>query len=104
LLNDAMFVEIAQGLARSVMAGRQYTTEETARELFRRCLTRPPDRDELAALVEFQKQEHARFERDPKAADALVRSSSGRHGRAELAAWTAVARGLLNLDETITKE
>lgn len=104
LLNDGMFVEIAQSLARKVTSGPPQTTAETARAMFRRCLTRPPDRDELAALVKFQKQEHARFERDPKAADALVRASSGNLGRAELAAWTAVARGLLNLDETITKE
>jgi hypothetical protein len=104
LLNDAMFVEIARGLANNVARGNQ-STKAIATEMFRRCLTRPPDQDELNALVDFQKQERVRFERDPKEADALLREG-GRSGsdRAELAAWTAVARGLLNLDETITKE
>ncbi len=44
---------------------------------------------------------------DSKASQALV-AKEGRslpvRERARLAAWTAVARGLLNLDETITKE
>ena len=91
--------------ARRRVAVRTGTPEEIARTLFRRCLTRPPDRDELAALVAFQRKELERFERDPKAAQALVkagRPAAARAGR--LAAWTAVARGLLNLDETITKE
>ena len=43
LLNDAMFVEFAQGLARDVVARTNGTPEEIARTLFRRCLTRPPD-------------------------------------------------------------
>jgi mono/diheme cytochrome c family protein len=105
LLNDAMFVEIAQGLARNVLSRSRRTPEEIAGELFRRCLTRPPERDELTALVNFQKHARARFESDPKTADALVHEN-GLPGsdRADLAAWTAVARGLLNLDETITKE
>jgi hypothetical protein len=107
LLNDAMFVEIAQGLARNVVSHSPRTPEETAVILFRRCLTRPPDRDELAALVAFERKERKRFEQDPNAADALIKGGvlpQSRHDRAALAAWTAVARGLLNLDETITKE
>lgn len=107
LLNDAMFVEIAQGLARDVVSRAAGTPEEIASTLFRRCLTRPPDRNELAALVAFQRSALERFDRDPQAAQALVKGDNGpAHGqeRAALAAWTAVARGLLNLDETITKE
>lgn len=107
LLNDAMFVEIAKGLARDVVSRGAGTPEETARALFRRCLTRPPARDELAALLAFRRKALERFDRDPQAAQALVKGNNqfqGRQERAALAAWTAVARGLLNLDETITKE
>jgi Protein of unknown function (DUF1553)/Protein of unknown function (DUF1549)/Planctomycete cytochrome C len=105
LLNDDMFVEIARGLAIKVMSHSHRSPREAAAEMFRRCLTRPPDQDELNALVDFQKTEHARFQRDPKAAEALVQkiTHSG-VDRAELASWAAVARALLNLDETITKE
>jgi hypothetical protein len=105
LLNDAMFVEIARGLANKVMSHPHQSATEAVTEMFRRCLTRPPDQDELNALINFQKHERERFEREPKAVDALLQK--GAHSgvdRAELAAWTAVARGLLNLDETITKE
>jgi hypothetical protein len=105
LLNDAMFVEIARGLASKVMSHSNRSTTEAATEMFRRCLTRPPAQDELTALVNFQKQQRQRFEHDSKAADALIHKGTGSTSeRAELAAWTAVARGLLNLDETITKE
>jgi Protein of unknown function (DUF1553)/Protein of unknown function (DUF1549)/Planctomycete cytochrome C len=105
LLNDAMFVEIARGLANKVMSHPHQSATEAVTEMFRRCLTRPPDQDELNALINFQKHERERFEREPKAVDALLQK--GAHSgvdRAELAAWMAVARGLLNLDETITKE
>ncbi len=105
LLNDAMFVEIARGLANKVVSRGNQSTKAIATEMFRRCLTRPPDQDELNALVDFQMHERERFERDTKAADALVQNGTDSGvSRAELAAWTAVARGLLNLDETITKE
>jgi len=105
LLNDAMFVEIARGLANRVVSRGNQSTKAIATEMFRRCLTRPPDQDELNALVEFQKRERERFQRDPRAVDALVsKATDAGVDRTELAAWTAVARGLLNLDETITKE
>jgi Protein of unknown function (DUF1553)/Protein of unknown function (DUF1549)/Planctomycete cytochrome C len=105
LLNDAMFVEFARGLARDVVSRTKGTPEEIARTLFRRCLTRQPSAEELAALVAFQHKACERFERDPKAAQALLKTDDQPpHERAVLAAWTAVARGLLNLDETITKE
>jgi hypothetical protein len=107
LLNDAMFVEIAQCLARYVVSHANGSPEEIASALFRRCLTRPPERDELAAIMAFQRNEFARFRHDAKATQALIQRTSGRQTadeKAALAAWTAVARSLLNLDETITKE
>jgi hypothetical protein len=105
LLNDAMFVEIARGLANKVTSHPHQSTNEAATEMFRRCLTRPPEPAELDALVEFQKHHRERFQRDPKAADALIQTGAGPGvDRADLAAWTAVARGLLNLDETISKD
>ena len=107
LLNDALFVEIAQGLARDVVSRSTGQPEEIARALFRRCLTRPPDHDELLTLVAFQRKARERFDRDPSAARTIAKADSRlEHGQdqAALAAWTAVARGLLNLDETITKD
>lgn len=81
LLNDSMFVEIAQALAddarRSVPDGQ---ADQVATEIFRRLLTRPPSDEELQAIVAF----HNGLE--TTAGDS----------------WMLVARALMNLDETIT--
>jgi hypothetical protein len=100
LLNDPVFVEAAQALGR-MAAAYSAGPEERARLLFRRCLTRPPRSDELALLVQFYRAQKQRFE--TKQLDAAVIAGSGPN-LPERAAWTTVARALLNLDETITKE
>jgi hypothetical protein len=111
LLNDAQFVEIARGLAADVLTKSDGRSEQIARTLFRRCLVRPPDPSEVAALVTFSAQARARFETDPTGAQKIVsgaeRVKSAGAGKVDpvpLAAWTLVARGLLNLDEAITRE
>ncbi|HEV8066361.1 MAG TPA: PSD1 and planctomycete cytochrome C domain-containing protein [Planctomycetaceae bacterium] len=111
LLNDAQFVEIARGLAADVLTKSDGRSEQIARTLFRRCLVRPPDPSEVAALVTFYAQARARFETDPTGAQKIVsgaeRVKSAGAGKVDpvpLAAWTLVARGLLNLDEAITRE
>jgi hypothetical protein len=111
LLNDAQFVEIARGLAADVLAKSTGPNEQIARGLFRRGLVRAPDQSELAALMAFYAQTQARMETDPAAAKEIVGSgkqvASAQGGKLDLnrlAAWMLVARSLLNLDETITKE
>lgn len=108
LLNDAMFVEFAQGLARDVVTKSDGRPEQIARKLFRRALTRPPEQQELAALIAFQEKTLERLRHDSddakKLAPAAVSKAGAGTDRATLASWTAVARTLLNLDEAITKE
>jgi hypothetical protein len=75
--------------------------------LFRRCLTRPPERHELDAACALHETALERFRRVPRAADQLLaEAAKGRSAdvRAKLAAWTTVVRGLMNLDEAITRE
>jgi hypothetical protein len=111
LLNDAQFVEIARELAADTLRKLNGPPERIAQDLFRRCLVRPPDKSELSALVAFYSQTRTRFETDPADAKKIV--SGAEQGASvdavkfdpvPLAAWTLVARGLLNLDEAITKE
>ncbi len=83
LLNDAMFVEMAEALAERAIAAEK-TPESRAEFIFRRCLTRPPAEAEIAALVAFQ------------------RAQAERLGDEKLA-WKLTARAVLNLDETVTK-
>jgi hypothetical protein len=101
LLNDSVFVECTRALGHLV-ARIQGSSESRAEELFRRCLTRPPTPEERAKLVRFYEAQLSRFKHgDLKPAD-LLGKDSGEHTEEE-AAWTVVARVLLNLDETITK-
>jgi hypothetical protein len=101
LLNDSVFVEAAQALGRSA-AARQGSVETRAAELFRRCLVRPPSDQELKMLVDFYRAQQKRI--DNKEVDAAAVAGNGEGDIRERAAWTAVARVLLNLDECITKE
>jgi mono/diheme cytochrome c family protein len=103
LLNDQVFVEAAQTLGRQVAASSA-ATDAKARDLFRRCLTRPPSSDELKLVVGFYETQRKRFA--DKAAD-LAELSGGAdvvQPLVERAAWTAAARAVLNLDEMVTKE
>src|SRR5262245_14204563 len=98
MLNDQTFMEAARALAASTSGNRP---EERATSLFRRCLTRPPSPDELAAIVAFYQQQRE-YLAGHAAETAKLAGGEGKDA-VETAAWTAVARALLNLDETITK-
>jgi hypothetical protein len=101
LLNDPAFVEAAQALGRE-MAGRSGSVAERIDYLFRRCLTRPPEAAEKDMLIGFYEAQKARLAR--KELDAAAVAGPGPGDAVERAAWTALARALLNLDEAITKE
>jgi hypothetical protein len=101
LLNDQIFMEVAQALGWKI-AQVTGSDEERATTLFRRCLTRPPAEDELAALVAFVKDQRTRFsakELDP----AKIAGAAGTDA-VERATWTTAARAVLNLDEAVTKD
>ena len=107
LLNDAVFVEASRALARRVLDQGGTTFEDRVRLAFRLCLTRPPREAEVRSLAGFYDQQIARFragEADPSKVAGIDPKLPGAPDPAELAAWTTVARALLNLDETITKE
>jgi hypothetical protein len=103
LLNDTAFVEAAQALGRQ-LAAAPGTTDAKARDLFRRCLVRPPTADELKLVVGFYVAQRKRF---ADTAAELAELSAGAdvvQPLVERAAWTAAARAVLNLDEMVTKE
>jgi len=108
-LNDLVFVEAARALALRTLQEGGETPEQRLEYAFRRCLARRPDRHEARTLLEFWQQQRQTFAADAKRA-ALVALGDSKSTPAkgvttsELAAWTVVARVLLNLDETITKE
>jgi hypothetical protein len=101
LLNDAVFVEAAQALGR-LAAAQQGSDEIRATELFRRCLVRLPSEQELNMLVDFAQSQMQRFRN--KELDAATVAGPGEGDAQARAVWTLVARVVLNLDETITKD
>ena len=103
LLNDPAFVEAARALGRRVVAEGPADAEGKARLAFRLGVGRVPTGDEIAAIVAFHDQQAGRLkagELDPKQVAGPETSGDP----VDLAAWVTVARAILNLDETITKE
>ena len=110
-LNEPQFVEAAQALARKSINEGGKTDDQRIAFAFRHVLSRLPQAEELKALRRLLNQQRARIaEGWLNAAEMAVGKSEAVTGLppgvtpATLAAHTAVARALLNLDETITKE
>jgi len=107
LLNDPTYVEAARVLATRMMQEVEGNAEARITWAFRRTVARGPDEQEIAALKQLHEQQRQRYSSDTKAAKQLL--SVGEHPlpddlpAAELAAWTSVARAILNMHETITR-
>ncbi|MCI0377435.1 MAG: PSD1 and planctomycete cytochrome C domain-containing protein [Gemmataceae bacterium] len=105
LLNDAVFVECAQALGRRIMTEAKGTPEERVDWTFRLCLSRSPRDKEKAALVGLYHELMKAASADTKESARLLGGEPPTTiGLAEAAAWTALARTLLNLDEFMTRE
>ena len=107
-LNEPMFLECSRALARLTILEGGDSPRDRMTYAFRRCLGRPPVEAELNALIGLLNRQADRFRSG--AADPMAFAAPGDKPLpkgvepAELASWTAAARVLLNLDETITKE
>jgi hypothetical protein len=105
-LNDVVFVEAAQALAKRVVESVPDDAAQRATEIFRLCVARPPDKTELNEICSFYLAQLERLKEkklDPSVI-AIADAKSLNVDINELAAWTTVARSILNLDETVTKE
>ena len=100
LLNDEMFYEAAREFGRIAVADSA-TPEQITEKIFRRCLTRPPSEKELKRIHEYRNAQLARLKKGELDARRINGANST---NADQAAWTLVARAILNLDETITKQ
>ena len=111
LLNEVVFMDCARALATRTLKEGGKTDDERITFAFRCCTSRPPATDELGELIKLLNAERGRIangeinanelatgERDPKSKLPAGLTVN------EAAAYTVVARVLLNLDETITKE
>jgi mono/diheme cytochrome c family protein len=109
-MNEPLFAECAQNLARKVVESGGKTDRERITFAYRTVLSRPPSKDEEQELLNLVEKQRARI------ADGWINAAEVATGKnekpqlpegitpTELAAYTVVSRVLLNLDETITKE
>ncbi len=105
-LNDPVYIECAQALARRVSVANGTNVDKT-RFALRLCLARPPTDAEVKRLVQLYDETRTELTKDPKKAADLATNPLGPAPKGtdviELAAWTTVANVLLNLDETMMK-
>ncbi|MCA9000213.1 MAG: DUF1553 domain-containing protein, partial [Planctomycetaceae bacterium] len=104
-LNEPLFVECAQSLAVQILRDGGTSDSDKLNAACLRCLSRPADEHEmtlLKRLLHSQREQFLAAESPPKIApsDELPPGVTPQ----EAAAWVTVARVLLNLDETISKE
>jgi mono/diheme cytochrome c family protein len=105
LLNDQAFFEFAQGLAARVLKEGKPENGQRLRYAFRLCLARQPSPVEANRLDRLLTRLLAEYRAAPQEAKALGPAPAPAPADApQLAAWTTVARVLLNLDEFITRE
>jgi hypothetical protein len=109
-LNEPLFLEAARALAERALEERE-KDEERVEYAFRRVLARGPTPRESQELLKLVRIQEPRFKsgelnpwnlaaNDPDQPVKLPKKVS----MEQLAAWTAVSRVLLNLDETISNQ
>jgi hypothetical protein len=99
LLNDEMYVELARRLASDTDLSQP--PPEIATAIFRRILTRPPVDEEVALLVDFYETQFKRISAGELKASEIAATDNA---TPQQAAWTLVARAVMNLDEALTKQ
>jgi hypothetical protein len=110
-LNEPLFLECARGLAHKTLVEGGSADRDRAVYAFRRCTARKPATKELDVLLAFLAKQTEKFSaadakpwdlaaNDPAHPPTLPKGMTP----AQAAAWTALSRLLLNLDETITKD
>ena len=106
-LNDPVYVEAAQALARRIVREGGGDIAARARYGLTLCQCRPPRPEQVEPLVALYSAERDRYQKDYAAAVALATDPIGPlppgMDAAELAAWTAVANVLMNLDSVLSK-
>jgi hypothetical protein len=104
LLNDPIYVEAARYFAQNIMKNGGVSVIDWA---FERALSRKPLERERQVLLGLYQESLTEFRADPKAANEFIHTGEKPVDPslkpADLAAMTSVARAILNLHETITR-
>jgi hypothetical protein len=107
LLNDPCFIEAARAFASRILEESSDPMEKRIEWAWKHALARAPRYDELKRTSDLYKASLSEFKSKPSDTHAFL-SIGYFHPKtevapAELAAWTSVARMILNLHESITR-
>ncbi|MBI3824274.1 MAG: DUF1553 domain-containing protein [Planctomycetes bacterium] len=107
LLNDPTYVEASRVFAEKIIRASGKTPDRI-QTAYRLALQRQATAAEIDILTKLVEKHRTHYEANPKEADALLgvgyRPAAKDIRPTELAAWTSVARTILNLHETITRD
>jgi hypothetical protein len=107
LLNDPTYVEAARSLALRTVREAKGKTDARLTWMWRQALGRNPLPSEVATLRQLLEKHLGEFRANPASAAEYLKVGSTKFpvgvDAGELAAWTNVARTILNLHETITR-
>jgi len=108
LLNDPSFLTAARVFAEKIMRQSGGDTRVGLDFAFETATSRQPDEEEIKILEQLFQTSLTEFQSDPEAtknlmSSALLEQPLTSTDAPTMAAWISVARALLNLDETITR-
>ena len=107
LLNDPIFVEAARVFAEHILAEGGKKFDDRMEYAFRRALNRAPQKQERRILEDLYRRSSEQYRKNETDARALLTVGEApvpsEADVSELAAMTTVARTILNLHETITR-
>lgn len=107
LMNDPVYTEAAQALARRTIEKGGATTAEKAAFAFRACMVRPATDAEVSRLVQLYDEAREKFAKDAPKATQFATNPLGPLPKGvdvtDAAAWTVVTNVILNLDEMLMK-
>ena len=108
LLNDETFVELARGLATQMLLPSQLSDEQRLDLGMQLTLGRNATRTERTILLRELQFQRDYFQTNPQAVEDFLKIGDAKPDPTiephQLAAMTSVARVLMNLDETVSKE
>ena len=107
LLNDPSYVEASRAFAERIMTECNGDTRSRISWAWRQTLGRTATSEELETLENLYQKHLTDYTSDPKSAEMLLAVGLKNRNKdlnlSELAAWTNVARAILNLHESITR-
>lgn len=105
MMNNEVFVEAAQAFAQRILEENVGNDTERMQRALRLCIGRAPTQKETTRFAILLQKSRSYYQKHPENAAKLVGKYQPKEvAPPEAAAWVAVARTALNLDEFMTRE